>query len=63
MNPQKFRNAEIIGAAATVTGSFLFHFLYVWTQNGLISLVQRREREHLGTCQNRVFPILNRCRY
>lgn len=38
MNPQKFRNAEIIGAAATVAGSFLFHFLYVWTQNGLIAL-------------------------
>lgn len=38
MNAKKFRNTEIISAAATVAGSFLFHFLYVWTQNGFIAL-------------------------
>ena len=38
MDQNKFRNAEIISAAATVAASFLFHFLYVWTQSGFIAL-------------------------
>lgn len=38
MDQNKFRNAEIISAAATVAASFLFHFLYMWTQNGFIAL-------------------------